>query len=197
MRVKANRHWSTTHGMSGSPEYKVWNNMYSRCNNPNHPRYKDWGGRGIKMCNKWLNFTGFYEDMGKRPTDKHTIERRDNDEGYSKENCYWATTKEQARNRRSNVLITYSEESELAMDWADKLNVRRGTLLGRLSRGWTIEEAIKGQRTSTPRRREATIRHMDDKHTRSCEIYLSRNTYKCKFTGETFNKGVAYARPYK
>lgn len=197
MRVKANRWWQTTHGMSDSPEYKVWNNMYSRCNNPNHPRYKDWGGRGIKMCEKWMSFEGFFEDMGRRPSDDSTIERIDNNKGYSKDNCRWATTKEQARNRRSNVLITYSEISETATDWAERLGVRRGTFLGRLSRGWTIEEAIEGKRWSTPRKRQATLRHMDGAHTRKCEIRTEKNTYKCKFTGDIFKKGVKYGRPYK
>lgn len=197
MRVKANRWWQTTHGMSDSPEYKVWNNMMSRCNNPNHPRYKDWGGRGIRVCDKWRTFSGFYEDMGKRPTDKHTIERRDNDKGYSKDNCYWATTKEQSANRRSNNIVYYEESGFISRDWAKKLGISTRTFYSRLQRGWDFVEIVEGKRTKTPRLLMAIARHKEGKHTRKCEQYIKRNTYRCKFTEEVFKKGVAYAKPYK
>lgn len=93
----------TTHGMSSSNEYRVWDSMVRRCHNKNHYAFKDYGGRGIQVCDKWLNFKGFFEDMGSQPKGM-TLERKNNSLGYSKDNCIWATITEQARNRRSTKL---------------------------------------------------------------------------------------------
>lgn len=134
------------HGKTDSPEYKVWNNMLSRTTNPNHPRYKDWGGRGVTVVDKWLTFTGFYEDMGERPSPKHTLERRDNTLGYSKENCYWATTKEQALNRRSTRNLTYMGITQPMYTWAQVYGIKYVTLCSRKLRGWSDAEAIEGVR---------------------------------------------------
>lgn len=82
------------------PGYNSWSNMKQRTGNPNHPRFGDWGGRGITLCDKWLTFAGFIEDMGDPPSVYHSIERRDNDKGYTKGNCYWATKTEQCLNQR-------------------------------------------------------------------------------------------------
>lgn len=134
------------HGMTDTPEYKVWNNMYSRCLNKNHPRYKDWGGRGITIDKKWLKFEGFYEDMGDRPGGNYTLERKDNSLGYSKDNCYWATTREQAINRRSNRILTANGYKFTMIEWSEKLNINPVTLSSRLRRGWSVEEALAGKR---------------------------------------------------
>jgi hypothetical protein len=92
---------SKTHGMKNTPEYNTWRAMRSRCNNPNRPEYKNYGGRGIKVCKEWdESFESFIGDMGKKPSGKYSLERIDNDLGYFKENCKWATYKEQASNRR-------------------------------------------------------------------------------------------------
>lgn len=112
------------HGLTKTKEYSSFNKMRHRCLNKNNPRYKDYGERGITVCNEWLNsFETFLEDMGKSPSTKHSLERINNDLGYSKENCRWATNEEQANNKRSNRFITYNNETLTVSQWAHKFNV--------------------------------------------------------------------------
>jgi hypothetical protein len=98
----------TTHGMSGNKIYRTWANMLRRCQNKNHPRYSDYGGRNISVCIEWLDFENFYKDMGEHP-EGLTLDRIDNDKGYSKQNCRWATPKQQAENRRLRSRLHIAE----------------------------------------------------------------------------------------
>lgn len=132
-----------THGHAGkrSTTYNIWKNMVSRCTNPNHPAYMDYGGRGIKVCRRWRRFENFLKDMGERP-ERLTVERRRNDKGYCAKNCYWGTWREQARNRRSNHLLTWRGEVRCLAEWADLVGIGEATIRARLAAGWSVEKAL-------------------------------------------------------
>jgi hypothetical protein len=94
---------STTHGMSKTPIYHVWEDMISRCSNPNSCNWDNYGGRGIEVCERWRKFENFFQDMGDIPEDGLTIDRKNNEGNYEKDNCRWATRLQQARNRRPHI----------------------------------------------------------------------------------------------
>ena len=113
-----------------------WAGMIQRCTYKKHKSYKNYGGRGITVCDRWRNSVeDFLTDMGPRPTSKHMIERIDNDGPYSPENCRWATNLEQSRNRQNNRLITFNGEAKTASEWRDLLGVPYKTLIGRANGG--------------------------------------------------------------
>ncbi len=91
---------TSVHGMSHTPEHEAWAAMRKRCENPRHAAYPNYGGRGVRVCQRWQSFENFYEDMGSRPSPLHSLDRVDNDGGYEPANCRWATKSEQASNRR-------------------------------------------------------------------------------------------------
>lgn len=132
-----------SHGDAGKPEYMIFQSIMARCTNPNNAAFDNYGGRGIKVCDQWLNnYTNFISDMGKRPSPSHSIDRRDNDKGYSPENCRWATLKEQANNKRTNRIITYNGESLTLSQWSDRIHIGAPTLSRRLALGWSDEKTI-------------------------------------------------------
>lgn len=132
-----------THGKHGTHEYRVWKGMRQRCNDKNAINYANYGGRGIKVCHRWDDFDSFLPDMGKAPSEKHSIERKDNDKGYEPSNCRWATRPEQSRNKRDNHLVTFNGKTQCLKDWAIELGIRYHTLHSRINRSkWTIEKAF-------------------------------------------------------
>lgn len=135
----------TVHGHakrgSGTSIYSRWQGMLERCNNKNSQAYKRYGGRGITICDRWLSFENFYEDMGD-PPDGMSLDRIDNDKGYSKDNCRWASKTEQIRNRSTSKILTFNGETKSIKEWADSYGIRYGTLQLRLRAGWSVDEAI-------------------------------------------------------
>lgn len=112
--------------------HQCWRDIKQRCNNPNSRRYYTHGARGIKVCAEWENsYSTFLEDMGEKP-DGFTIERIDNNQGYSKENCKWATPKEQAQNRRTNINVTFNNETHSVAVWAGIIGISHSALTKRL-----------------------------------------------------------------
>jgi len=104
----------TKHNLCQSVEYKTWRSIKTRCLNPNFDQYDDYGGRGITVCDEWIDsFETFLKDMGSRPSNKHSIDRIDNDKNYCKENCRWVTRKEQCRNKRTNRINSIEIANEI------------------------------------------------------------------------------------
>ena len=133
---------NNSHKMSKTPEYRSWLNMKARCCNPNHKGYSDYGGRGIAVCDRWLNLENFLADMGIKPTPKHSIDRINNDGDYSPDNCKWSDSKDQANNRRSNRLITIDDVTLTIAQWAKKMGFGRNVIWDRLEAGWSDYDAV-------------------------------------------------------
>lgn len=115
--------------------------MKQRCQNPKAPEFHDYGGRGITVCPEWESFEQFHKDMGERPA-KMSLDRIDNTIGYSKSNCRWATSYEQARNKRNNVMVSAFGKVKTLMEWDRISGLSLGITAKRLAAGWTPEEAI-------------------------------------------------------
>jgi hypothetical protein len=130
----------TKHGMSYSRTYRIWKYMVQRCTNPKTARYKDYGGR-ITVCERWLKFENFLEDMGECPNGL-TLDRIENNQGYYKENCRWATNEQQSFNKRNTIKIFYNGKGWCRTELAKQFNLRPETLKNRLDRGMSIEEAL-------------------------------------------------------
>jgi hypothetical protein len=115
--------------------------MIQRCMNPNNSGYKWYGRKGITVCEEWRDFRNFYADMGD-PSPQQTIDRRDGTSGYSKDNCRWATMKEQAQNRSSNLMISWHGVKQSLAQWAQTIGIKADCLYSRLNSGWSIERAL-------------------------------------------------------
>ncbi len=130
------------HGAARTKVYRVWIAMRNRCQNPTNPSYKNYGGRGITVDPSWENFAVFSQDMGERPKG-HSLERKDNNGPYSKENCIWATSKIQHNNKRTNRFLTAFGRTLTFAQWGDEYGIPWTTIRARIERyGWPIEDAV-------------------------------------------------------
>jgi len=146
-----------THGHSNplkknTLEYKThmaWIAMNSRCNNPKNKRYDIYGGRGIRVCERWgSSYENFLEDMGLLPDSGLQIDRIDNDGNYEKTNCRWATTIQQANNKSSNRNITAFGKTQTLQEWSRETGIKRETIAMRLNRGYTAEQSMQKDKVS-------------------------------------------------
>jgi hypothetical protein len=129
--------------------YRVWDGMKERCSNPNHVGFKDYGGRGIKVCEQWLNFSNFLSDMMPSYKSGLQIERMDNNGDYTPSNCTWATRKQECRNRRSNHMISFNGKIQCISAWAEELNICQ----------YKISRIIRSGRDIIPLFQEKLFRH--------------------------------------
>lgn len=148
-RRERSRQLSTIHGLSRSSEHRIWSGMIFRCENPNATRWDRYGGRGIKVCDRWrygedglTGFECFLSDMGSRPSPQHSIDRYDHDGDYEPDNCRWATERQQQNNRSTNRRISYKGRTRTLSQWARAYEMNTSVLWRRLRKGWTIEAAL-------------------------------------------------------
>lgn len=130
-----------THGLTKSPTYNAWDSMKARCLNKKHKSYKDYGQRGIKICERWMLFENFLNDMGLKPEDM-SLDRIDNSLGYYKENCKWSSYREQSNNKRNNIKLEINGKTHTIIEAAKYAGITPGQLYQRLQRGWTKEESL-------------------------------------------------------
>ncbi len=130
----------------GTPELKAWKNMIRRCTDKNQRSWKNYGGRGIKVCKRWFKFENFLKDMGPMPSPSHTVERDNVDGHYCKSNCHWDTKANQTRNQRRSRKINYNGKMTCVAVLARKLGIDRKTLTWRLDKGWPIKIATSEQK---------------------------------------------------
>jgi hypothetical protein len=134
-----------THGMWRAPEYKSWSAMQQRCSNPNTHGFENYGGRGIKVDPAWLGpdgFANFMAAMGPRPSIRHSLDRIDVNGDYAPSNCRWASSVEQAANRRDSQPLEFEGETLPASEWARRTGIPAKTIRSRLRRGWTTDMAL-------------------------------------------------------
>jgi len=140
--IQKNIHGHSSNGII-SKVYQVWSGIIQRCNNPNNKRYKDYGGRGIRVCEAWLKFENFIKDMGEKP-EGLTLDRIDNNDDYCPENCRWATRKEQQRNTRINRLITINGITKCIAEWCEIRKLPYARVWQRIyNLYWTPKEALE------------------------------------------------------
>ena len=143
------------HGHSRTtPTYRTWTAMLQRCKRKAHPAYASYGGNGIAVCEKWLNFKGFLDDMGERP-EGMSIDRIDNSKGYFKENCRWATSSQQARNRNTNRHVTINGETKLLIEWAESSGIPFSVLRKRMEAKWSEDRLLSPVRVRPAARNQA------------------------------------------
>jgi len=116
--------------------------MLSRCENPNRPQFETYGAAGITVCERWHSFEAFIEDMGESPSKAHSLDRLDNDKGYSPDNCRWATNREQSLNKKKTQYFEFEGERLTLLEWSERKGLSYYALYQRLRAGWSVERAL-------------------------------------------------------
>jgi hypothetical protein len=138
---KGEKNHNYRHGLTGSKIRQIWRHMLRRCHMPGSKAYKNYGGRGIKVCARWFDLMTFADDMGPPPPGMQ-LDRINNDGDYEPSNCRWVTPKENNRNRRSNRQLTFRGETKLISDWCKELGLKHPTVTNRLKMGWSVDDAL-------------------------------------------------------
>ncbi len=128
-----------THGLGTTPEYSLWKSMIQRCGNPEDAAFSNYGGRGISVCDRWLDFETFLSDLGPRPKGM-TLERKNNDAGYSPDNVKWATWKEQSRNKRTSRFMETPWGRMTVAEAAERAGISLNRFKSRMNGGWTMND---------------------------------------------------------
>jgi hypothetical protein len=138
---------STKHGKSGDRTYRIWAGIQQRCLNPNNSGYANYGGRGIRVCDRWKVFDNFLADMGEAPAGT-SIDRIDNDGPYEPANCRWATRTDQNRNSRHNVMLTIHGRTQTMAEWGREAGIKPPTLSMRVKAGWPSDQLLRQPKVS-------------------------------------------------
>jgi hypothetical protein len=150
------------HAYVGTPTYRSWRAMKTWCLNKNHEHHEFYASVG--MCDRWMDFLPFLEDMGERPSPDHTLDRIDGSKGYSKENCRWATRKEQTHNRSSNVFLEWSGERLVLSEWARRIGVHKKVIMNRIKKGWNTEQILTTKKRKWTKRSALAVPPHDLSH---------------------------------
>lgn len=172
--------------------YTIWRGMKKRCLNPKDNQYKNYGGRGISVSVDWMSFESFVRDMGYVPKGK-SIDRIDNNGNYCKENCRWATRKEQGRNTRTNRILEFDGKSMCIADWGDALGLKHNLIAKRLSHGWSVERALSKETFTFHRSRKITF----NGHTLTTQEWADKLGIKNNTLAKRFSRGWSLEQAMK
>lgn len=195
-----------TRGRATTPEFRSWCGMIQRCTDTNHVKYHRYGGRGIKVCDRWLqSFELFFEDMGPRPTGM-TLDRINNDGHYEPGNCRWATNEEQANKRSTNRVIEHNGEKKTVSEWAQYIGISYSALQSRIERGWPLDLALDPKATrqgkakierATAIAEERAAFHAEIFSCEGCGKPFTRKTKRTRCCSEACRKKVTKKKYYE
>lgn len=143
---KGNYKGNPKHGLSKTRLHRIWHSMYCRCYYKSTNQYKNYGGKGIKVCDEWKHIEGFVRfynwAINNGYSEELTLDRIDNEKDYCPDNCRWLTIKEQSNHRTNNVFYTYKGKTQTSKQWCEEYKISQTTFNDRLKRGWTLEQAL-------------------------------------------------------
>lgn len=174
------------HGMKESAEYRAWSGAKSRCYNPTNRKYKNYGARGIVMCDRWRkSFVNFYADMGPRPSADHSLERDNVNGNYEPNNCKWGTLTEQGRNKTNTVYLVYKNEKRCASEWAEIFNLPSGIIKSRIGYGWPTDDVLEKPVKINSRNKNRICKHEYPKEYLGNRCFRTLLLSACHWCGST------------